>query len=252
MRKFILTILLILLIIPMTSQIVLSQDFKETTMMDEFGKICYEDFSARYDGFAYFLYNNPSVKGVVIFYGDKTIEGTNLNFIKALKEYALINRGINKSRFTLLRGDNQNEMKIQFWIVPTGSTPPKVEKAFEKEKISITSRFDKNFADFYKSEGKLEIYQNGFYELGCDFSPNVSEYSKTLLSDKNLTGYLVIYGNKKDRAERVVKFAVNDLVKNHKVPRNRLKTIYGGKSEEPQIEFWFVPKKDKPPVGNSK
>jgi hypothetical protein len=37
-------------------------------------------------------------------------------------------------------------------------------------------------------------------------------------------------------------------VNNYKVPRNRLKTIYDGNREEPEIELWFVPKGNKPPT----
>jgi len=224
----------------------------EPILIDEFGKVCSEDFSARYDAFANALYNEPQSHAFIIFYGDKSSEGTNLNFIKVLSYYGVVNRGLDKSRITIFRGENMNEMQTQFWLVRDKSKLPETGNAFQSEKIKTTSLFDKGYADFYQSEGKLEIYADGFSDLGCEFSPNVGEFAGSLLSDENLTGYLVIYGNKKARAEKIVKFAVDDLLKNHKIPRNRLKTIYGGKSEEPQIEFWFVPKNDKPPVVNSK
>ena len=251
MKFSFLKILFLVLIACAVSQAAFSQKETQAILFDEFGEVCYEDFSARYDSFANALQNDPASNAFIVFNGNKSREGANLNFVKALLNYAVIQRGLDKSRIVIFRGENLDKAKTQFWLVPAGANTPETGTAFKNEKISATSRFDSSWADFYKSEGKLDIYQDGFHNLGCDFLPNTAEFSKVLLADENLTGYLVIYGNKKSRAERVVKFAADDLVKNYKVPRKRLKTVYGGKREEPQIEFWFVPKNDKPPVVNS-
>lgn len=233
-------------------QVFFAQETPKAELIDEFGKLCSEEVMANYDNYMFHLQNNPSATGYFVFYGNDSMEGTNLTFIKYLTEIYPTLRRYDKSRIVLIRGENRGEMKTQFWIVPAGAIPPIPEKKFVQEKITSTTRFDKNWADFHKWFAKLEIYDNGFFDLGCEFSPNVNEFARILLTEKDLTGYLVIYGNNKKRAEKVAKFAVNDLVKTNKIPRNRLKTIYGGKSEEPQIEFWFVPKGNKPPEINSK
>ena len=146
-----------------------------------------------------------------------------------------------------VRGENQSEMKIEFWIVPAGANPPKPAREFIEQKITSTTLFDKNWADFYKDfDGKLEIYSDGFANLGCEFSPNTEDFAKTLLLNPELIGYLVVYtkfGKGLMRGNQLANFAVRDLIKNYKVPRNRLKTIYGGNREEPQIELWFVPQR---------
>jgi hypothetical protein len=142
-------------------------------------------------------------------------------------------------------------MQIQFWIVPAGADVPKPEKEFAEQKITSTTLFDKNWADFNRDYGKLDIYSNGFLDLGCEFSPNVREFAKMLISNPELTGYLVIYtkfGKGIKHGNQVASFAVNDLVRNYSAPRNRLKTIYGGNRDEPEIELWLVPKGDKPPI----
>lgn len=185
------------LIISAVGQAAFSQEELEAILHDEFGKPCYEDFSARYDGFTAALYNDPTSDAYIIFYGDRSREGTNLKFVKALFHYGVVNRGIGKSRIMIFRGENQDATLTQFWRVPAGASPPQTGTAFKNEKISATSRFDSGWADFYRSEGKVEIYQDGFSNLGCDFSPNTDEFSKILLAEKDLTGYLVIYGNKK-------------------------------------------------------
>ncbi len=136
-------------------------------------------------------------------------------------------------------------MKIQFWVVPAEANPPQPQNKFILEKVTSTTRFDKSWADFNKDNGKLDIYSNGFLDLGCDFSPNQNAFAKTLLSNDELTGYLIIYtkfGKNKKYADRIASFALRELTKTFKVPRNRLKAIYGGNRKEPEIEFWFVPK----------
>jgi hypothetical protein len=224
-------------------------------LIEEFGKECSEQIMARYDNFLNALNNQPNAMGYFVFYGDKSVEGRNLNFIKYLTEYYPRTRGFDNSRFILLRGENQDEMKVQFWLVPARATPPKPEKEFIKSEITSTTLFDKNWADFNNwyfnnPYGELRIYSDGFLALGCEFSPNVGAFAKILLSNPKLTGYLIVYtkfGKGVKRGDQVGNFALNDLIKYHKVPRNRLKAIYGGNRKEPEIELWLVPKGDMPP-----
>jgi len=238
------------LLLTCISQFCLAQETAQAHLIDELGKPCSEDLMARLDNYFIQLNNDPTAIGYIVFYGDKSIEETNLNFIKILTEI-YPNRRFDKTRLSLLRGENRDSMKIQFWIAPAGTNPPEVEKGFVSEKYTSTKPFDKNWADFTRWSGKLEIYNDGFFDLGCDFSPNREAFAKILLSNPELTGYLIVYtkfGKGKTRANQISNFAVKDLVRNFKIPQNRLKTIYGGNREEPEIEFWIVPKNAKPPV----
>lgn len=222
----------------------------EAVLIDEFPKICSEDLMARYDGFMSELQNNPSAMGYIVLYGDSSAEGRNLNFIWYLTDFYPRIRGFDKSRIQLMRGANETKMKVQFWLVPAGAEAPSPDKKFIEEEITSTTLFDKNWADFNKWSGALDIYSNGFLELGCEFSPNRAAFAKTLLEKPELKGYVVIYtefGKSKKYAERIGKFAVNELVKAYKMPRNRLVTVYGGNRKEPEIELWFVPKNGNPP-----
>jgi len=228
------------------------QENLKAELVDEFGKLCSEDLMARYDGLLIQLENNPNTAGYIVFYGDSELEGRNLNFITYLRDIFPNSRKIDKTRLNVLRGKNRDKMHIQFWIVPGRANSPTPQGEFIKEKISSTTLFDKNWADLYRLyDGRLEIYSDSFLDLGCEFSPNVSKFAETLISNPELTGYLIVYtkfGKGIKRGNQVVNFAVRDLVRNHKVPQNRLKTIYGGNREEPEIELWFVPKGDKPPT----
>lgn len=243
-------ILLVLICLFAVSQFSFGQKKPQAVLLDEFGKICSEDLMARFDGYFYQLNSDPTAIGYFIFNGDESAEGRNLNFIYYLSEFYPKMRGFDKTRLALLRGKNQGEMKVQFWVVSAGANPPQPQNKFISEKIISTTLFDKSWADFNKDYGKLDVYSKGFLDLGCDFSPNRSAFAKTLLSNDELTGYLIIYtkfGKNKKYADRIANFALRELTKTFKVPRNRLKTIYGGNREEPGIEFWFVPKDKMPP-----
>jgi hypothetical protein len=236
-------------------QNIFSQENRNPVLISAFGRPCSEELMARYDGFMGAVHNEPSSIGYIIFYGDKSVEGKNLNYIRYMTEFYPQMRQFDKTKILLLRGENQTEMKVQFWVVPAGAVPPKPDKSFIEEKFTSTALFDKSWADFNNyyfnsHRGKLDIYADGFLDLGCDFSPNVAAFAKTLISKTELTGYLIVYtefGKSAKRGNQIVNFALRDLIRNYKVPRNRIKAIYGGNREGPEIEFWFLPKGDVPP-----
>ncbi len=238
-----------LIVLLASLQICFAQEELHGAQVDEFGKICSEDLMARFDNYFIQLHNDPSATGYIVFYGDRSAEGSNLKLINYLTK-AYPNRRIDKSRIVLVRGTNQEKMKIEFWVTPAGLIPPRPSEYFVKEKITLTTRFDESRADFYKESGKLDIYNDGFFDLGCDFSPNKAVFARQLRSNSELTGYLVIYtqfGKSKKYAARIADFALRDLTKNFKIRGNRLKTIYGGHRQEPALELWFVPKGGKLP-----
>jgi hypothetical protein len=246
LHKLFFTLLLILL----TDQIYFGQENPQAQLIDEFGKACNEEFLAKSDAFLVGLNNDPTATGFIIFYGDKLYEGRNLNYIRAFDSYISI-RKFDKTRILILRGENQGEMKTQFWIVPAGASPPKPETEFIESKIIKTTLFDKNWADFNRDFGKLDIYSDGFDDLGCEFSPNRKGFAGKINSNPELTGYLVIYtkfGRGKAHADKIASFALRELIREFKISRNRLKIIYGGNRKEPEIEFWLAPKGSNPPT----
>jgi hypothetical protein len=77
------------------------------------------------------------------------------------------------------------------------------------------------------------------------FAVAVFAQGKPKAENKDLNGYLLVYtgfGKGADRGRRMAAFAVNDLVRNYHVPRTRLRAVYAGHREQPEIEFWLVPK----------
>jgi hypothetical protein len=221
---------------------VYGQEKPQARLFDEFGKSCREDFQVRIDSFHNELNNNPKSTGYAIFYGSKTLEARNLSYFQILSIYPKER----KLPIQTVRGANQKEEKTQFWIIPAGAELPKVTADFFSTEITKPTLFDSVWADFHRFYGELNIYDLGFLDLGCDFPPNQTEFAKILGSNPNLNGRLVIFNSNKNRADRVAKFAVNELTKTYKVSPKRLTTTYGGKRSETTIEFWLVPKKKNP------
>ncbi len=228
-----------------------AQEKSEATLIDEFGKICSEDLMARYDNLLIQLQNEPSSKGYIIFNGENSQEGTNILYSGYVSKIYPSMRGYNLNRLVFIRGKNSDTMQTKFWIVPDGAKPPEIKNIFQSQKINSTTRFQETYAELFKYPDSGLSFVNGFYDLGCNFAPNLQDFAKILLSDDNLTGYLIIYGSKK-QAKKIKNFSVKALVKTYKVPQKRLKTIYGERREEAEIEIWFVPNGDKPPTPNKR
>jgi len=260
LRRLFFTFLLLLA----AFQVCFSQEKPKAVLFSEFGKVCSGEFTAHLNAYIKEIANNPTMTGYLIFYGEKSLpEGKNQNYYRAT-QYLLRFRRFDISRIVFSRGENRETMLTQFWIVPAGASPPIPDKSFVEHKVVSTTLFDNGFADFnrfyehldiyinaFVDYDNLDIYGNAFLVSGCDFSPNRNAFAKVLLANKNLDGHLIIYtkfGKGKNRAKRIANFALKELVENFKIPPTRLKTIYGGNRGEPEIEFWLVPKDEKPPV----
>jgi hypothetical protein len=229
----------------------LSQENEKAILRDELVEAyCTETIAARLDNFAITVQNEPNSQAYLVFHGKSKQEGKNLLYQSYYKGYLVDSRGIDPNRIIILGGESRNKMSFQLWTVPLGAKPPKPEKEFVKEKISSTVRYDKDWADFHRMYGDLNIHPDGFSNWGCNPGLNMSGFAEALLSEPKTTGYLVVYtkfGKGKTYGDKVARFAKNELIKLHKVPRNRLRTIYGGNRKEPEMELWFVPKSGKLP-----
>lgn len=237
------------------SQICVGQKPQKSILFEELiDQYCSEILALELDLFITELNKLPDSKAYVLFYGKNSQEGKNLLYSKVPQKYLVNSRGFSDDRIITLRGENKDKMVIQFWIVPSGSEPPTIGKNFVKEKINSTTLFDKSWTDWHKWNGtEWTIYSFSFAEWGCEMDVNMKAFAESLHSQPDLTGYLVVYtkfGKGKNQAKKVIDFAVKDLTRQHKVPLEKLKTIYGGNRTEPELELWLVPNGNKPPTPN--
>jgi len=245
MRSVVILSLLLILAID-----VLGQEKPKAVLVDEFGKECSESVMARRDSFLNQLGQNANSSGLILFYGDQDSEGRNVKLAQYLARFDLLARKYASSTIRLIRGKNTEDLLVQFWLVPSGADYPKPIQPFVNNEYSKTTLYDHSWADFNKWSGKTDIYSDGFYDLGCGFSPNRGLFANLVNENQHLNGYLIVYtafGHRPSLGRRVADFAVNDLVNNFRVPKKRLTAVYGGSREEPEIEFWLVPNGDQPP-----
>jgi hypothetical protein len=97
---------------------------------DTFGEINCEDEMARLDNFAIQLQNEPTAKGLIVFYGGKHFRGRLPTRGEAaaraarLKSYLVERRGIPAAQVIVMDGGYDEVWRVVLWIVPQGATLP--------------------------------------------------------------------------------------------------------------------------------
>ncbi len=228
------------------------QEPPKPLLVDEVGEVCSEDLMARMDNFMVQLNTNPTAKGVVIFHGRNDTHGRNQLLSRYISTRYPAMRGFDSSRLRLLEGETREEQMIQFWIVPAGAKEL-VYKPYGAASYSESILFDRAWVGFNRWAGSLDIYSDGFYDLGCDFPPNRALFAKIVRENPHLDAFLIVYTSPENRSRgvRLASFALNDLVGNFKVPRKRIRAINGGTRKEPEIELWLIPRGQRPPRPDS-
>jgi hypothetical protein len=94
--------------------------------LDEFGDLNCEDEMARLDNFAIHLQNDPSAKGLMIFYGGQRFRGRLPKRGEAaaratrLKPYLVQRRGIPSDQVIVIDGGYAKKWLVELWIIPAG------------------------------------------------------------------------------------------------------------------------------------
>lgn len=97
---------------------------------DSFGDVNCESEMARLDNFAIQLQNDPSSKGLIVFYGGRRFRGRLPKQGEAearaarLKPYLVERRGIPKDQVMVVGWGYSEDWHVQLWIVPRGATIP--------------------------------------------------------------------------------------------------------------------------------
>ena len=97
---------------------------------DEFEDVNCEDEMARLDNFAIQLQNQPSARGLIIFYGGRRFRGRLPKRGEAaaraarMKPYLVQRRGIPTDRVIVIDGGYAEEWHGTLWVVPPGTSMP--------------------------------------------------------------------------------------------------------------------------------
>ena len=94
---------------------------------DEYGNIRFNDEKARLDNYAIALQNAPGSTGTIIVYGG--CEGEAQQRGDRAKDYLVNTRGIEAGRITVVDGGCKEQLTVQLWTVPQGSSQPTQDPA---------------------------------------------------------------------------------------------------------------------------
>jgi hypothetical protein len=95
---------------------------------DEFEDIACEDEMARLDNFAVHLLNDPSARGLMIFYGGQRFRGRLPKRGEAaaraarLKPYLVQRRGLPSEQVIVIDGGYAKKWVVELWIIPAGAS----------------------------------------------------------------------------------------------------------------------------------
>ena len=197
----------------------------DAKLTDDFGKIGCESYLARVQYFYSALQSNPSAVGYLIIQGDSKFLRTKLAYESwwygALQEF-----GLDESRVIKIRGAENGDFKIQFWIVPPGAAPP----ASASEKWNFT--FSPNLKPFILHDDMEQI---------C-YSPKfVSIYKEFLDAKPGARANVVIRAP--SRSKYLAELKKIEL-KLFGIPHKRIRYYYlRTNSTDTVAQYWLVPQK---------
>jgi hypothetical protein len=85
----------------------------------------FDDQKARLDNLAVELQNDPTATTYVIAYGGRASRVGQADALGArAREYLVSQRGIDRSRITVMNGGFREEDCVELWIIPAGAAPP--------------------------------------------------------------------------------------------------------------------------------
>ena len=216
----------------------------EPELFDEFETICSEDFRARLEPFAATFQSRPNSKGFIFLQGRTGDVGTTLKYKSWIYDYLVNIWGVDKNRFAFHRLPDKKVRKFQFWIYPAGSNLPEATEF--SYQLTNTSLFQIVPADlrksYYDRKTETHIYVDGFQGLGCGVGPNNWALEKLIEENPDFTAYLIIYNKNTKNLKKIKKLAMKSISENTDIPKEKIKTFYGGARKNPEIEFWLVKK----------
>ncbi|MDT4896333.1 MAG: hypothetical protein QOH25_1410 [Acidobacteriota bacterium] len=89
---------------------------------DEYADLKFNDEKARLDNFAIQLQQEPGAQGYYVIFGSCEGEGDQRS-ARAV-DYLVNNRGIDRSRITVVNGGCREQLTVELWIRPTGASEP--------------------------------------------------------------------------------------------------------------------------------
>ena len=94
----------------------------QSRKFDEYTDLRFNDEKARLDNFAIQLQQEPGAQGYYVIFG--SCEGEADQRSARAVDYLVNNRGIDRSRITVVNGGCREQLTVELWIRPTGASEP--------------------------------------------------------------------------------------------------------------------------------
>lgn len=219
--KTLLTFLILIVAIQQSA----AQDQPYARLVDEIGPLPCGDVLQRVDNFMTEIQESPGSIGYAVIYPQrgKILEASER---KTWIAGNIAFRGFYKDRFLVIRGEERENLQVQFWLVPSGAAKPE----FSEQKWSYATK-DINKAFVFST---FEDY------LLCPGN-YIGSYVDFLTDNPDTRGHIVIFNGsgRYDRAE--AESILKDLTDDGRLKRNRLKVFFAKQNVIPNTELWVVP-----------
>ena len=195
----------------------------------EFSEASCDDQTYYLSRFATALAETPGSKGIAVFYPQKGQPGEALAYENGFRVTSNFMRF--KDDFaTIIRARPQSSTKVEYWVVPVGADPPKIDVAKPDEIFeSVSAAFKYNT------------------EFGGEMCPPArpEQIADIMTTNPKVYLRLVIRGKSERYRRTKMNKWLHILVDQQGVPRNKIRVFLTHKLEEyypyQDVEFWFVP-----------
>ncbi len=109
--------------------------------VEEYGAVSLGDEKERLNHFYTELLNDPTARGYLICYGGRRSRaGEAERRCYRAREYLVATRGLDNSRVVTVDGGLREEPTTEFWLVPTGATPPTASPTVDPAETQAAAR----------------------------------------------------------------------------------------------------------------
>lgn len=208
--------------------ICLAQESPKAVLIIESGRMNCEEILAATDSFYIELLNNPNSQGYFVIYGKDEEIREKANY-EMLFDGAIFFRKFDANLVRKVRGEETENIKVQFWLVPAGAEKPDFKEATW------------NFSLPPETKPYLFYSNSPDFDHICVRPSHNKTYTEFINGNPTFRGNIVIYESSLKKF-RKTKAKILKMLPD--VPENRLKFFYVQRKDS-IFELWIVPPKIK-------
>lgn len=205
----------------------ISAQTAKAEMIDQVGRLNCDAFLARIDHFFYQMKNRPNSTGYAVIYRkkDSLFDGvyTERFLLDAISGWKL-----DRTRLTIVRGEERDETELEFWLVPEGAEKPQFREAA---------------LDFTMSPERKPFLLHGNVEDGVcpTYSLDLGHVSEFLTANPLSRINAAISSNITNKEFRTLKAKLLSNARSSNIDPVRIRFFRGKLHYNATVEIWFVP-----------